>query len=851
MAGGISDRTSRGGLGRSWKFVGTIGIYTIIAFSFPCAALQTGQPAGKARTAPEAKSPFFEAEELLRRGSDEEAKKKTLETLKLYPTSIEGYNLLGFIYAHQKDYEPAIESFQHALKLDPNSTRSHVNLGNIFVAQEKLEVAEREFRAALRQEPSNRDGNYNLGLVLLARGQPSDAIGFFQKVHPADAGTLFNLIRANLRAGHTAEGLKLAAELSAQGKDDVRLHFTLGGLLASEKQYEAAQHELEKANALEPGTFEILYNLAQAYLRTSDDAKAELVLQRALKLRPDSAEALTLLAQAYSGQKRVVDALELLVRARKLAPQNTDVIFLMARLSMTQRYFEDAIPLLEEGLKIAPKRADLHAALGESYFMAGKVEKAMGEFNTLIELDPAARSYVFMGLCYRNLGRFDEAKKYFEQGLKQDPRNPSCLFNLGYIENRQGNYAQAEKLFNEALQSNPDYSEALLELASVRINQKRFEEAAELLRRYVRISRDPAPGYYKLALVERNLNQKDAAQRDMKVFQTLSKDSSSGPYPYQHLFDYLNNRASLPAGAQTQLDLAELIDQTQKHPEQPQNLFMLTETYLKLGKTREAAETVAKLDQVSGGDFRTQAGIGVLLARYRLFNDAIQHFQAALQANPESDDVKFDLANANFQTGAYAQALEAAQQISQKGRQDDAVLALLGDIYAHLGQLAESTQIFSDAIQRNPDNDQYYLSLALTELRAGDLAAADDILRKGLTRIPDSGKILWGIGIVAALQGKTDLAEQHLQRAVDLLPEWSGSYSALGVFYYQTGQVAKAREVLNRFTQKNPHGGLDVDRIEKALAQAPENTSSEPVPLSSNAKRQFLQMALSLADRTL
>ena len=70
-----------------------------------------------------------------------------------------------------------------------------------------------------------------------------------------------------------------------------------------------------------------------------------------------------------------MDALELLVRAHKLAPQNTDVIFLMARVSMTQNYFEDAIPLLESGLKIAPQRADLHAALGESYFMSGKTEK--------------------------------------------------------------------------------------------------------------------------------------------------------------------------------------------------------------------------------------------------------------------------------------------------------------------------------------------------------------------------------------------------------------------------------------------------------------------------------------------
>src|SRR2546427_10334805 len=150
------------------------------------------------------------------------------------------------------------------------------------------------------------------------------------------------------------------------------------------------------------------------------------------------------MAQVYSDQTRAVDALELLVRAHKLAPENTDIIFLLARVSMTQNYFEDAIPLLESGMKIAPKRADLHAALGESYFMSGKADKAIDEFKLLIDLDPSARSYAFMGLSYRHLGRFDEARKYFQEGLKLDPRNASCLFNMGYIEERQGNYAAAE-----------------------------------------------------------------------------------------------------------------------------------------------------------------------------------------------------------------------------------------------------------------------------------------------------------------------------------------------------------------------------------------------------------------------
>ena len=836
--------------GSSSKWSGILALAVILLFPTVAPAQQSVPAKKNAQPSSKIQPQYREVEELLRQGLIEQAKEKVQEELSRNPSSVEGYNLLGIIYSDQKDYANAFEAFQRALQLDPNSTRTRNNLGNVYVAQEKLGRAEKEFREVLRLDPGNRDGNYNLGLVLMAKGAPSESITHFLRVRPLNIATRFNLTRAYLRAGRTSDGLKGARELSAENERDVQLHFTLGVLLASEKQYRAAQLELEKANALQPETLEILYNLGQAYLRSGAYAKAELVLNRALKLKPDSPETLYLMAQVYSDQTRAVDALDLLMRAHKLAPENTDVIFLLARVSMSQNYFEDAIPLLESGLKIAPKRADLHAALGESYFMSGKSEKAIEEFRALIELDPMARSYAFMGLSYRHLGRFDEARKYFEEGLKQDHYNASCLFNLGYIEERQGNHQKAEQLFQEALRSKPDYSEALLELANLRIASKRFERAAVLLRKYVRVSREPAAGYYKLAMVERSLHQLEAAERDLRVFQTLSKDARTGPYPYQHLFDYLDNRSTLAPEARTQLDLAELSEQIQKHPDQPQDLYLLAEAYLKLGKFEESRKTIAQLDQLSSGDYRTQTGVGVLLARYRLYDDAIKHFQTALGANPDSDDVKFDLANAYFRRGLYREALEAAAQVSAPGQHDDAFLALLGDIHSHLGDIARASKIYRDAIARNPDNDQYYLSLTLIELRQNDVAGAEETLQQGLKRIPGSGKILWGFGLVAALEGRTAEAAERLERAVELLPEWSGSYSTLGVFYYQTGQIAKAREVLDRFKNSNA-GGLDLNRIEDVLARAPGAPSAAGEPMPMVARQQLLQLALAVAERTL
>ena len=825
------------------------------AFFFVCqmrAAQQSTSPSGtKVQQQPKTSANFQQAELLIQQGRIDEARVNIEQELQKNPSSVEGYNLLGIVYSNGKDYVKALEAFQSALKFSPHSTKTRNNLGNVYVALRKIDLAEKEFRTVLRLDPVNQDGNYNLAVLLMAKGSPAEAIQHFERVHPRNLATSFNLIRAYLESKRTADALKMATELSTQNKSDVQVQFSLGILLASEKQYKSAQLELEKADALQPGTFEIIYNLGQAYLRNGENPEAELALSRALKLKPESAETLYLLAQAYSNESRPLDALDLLVRAHKIAPENTDVIYLMAQVSISQNYFEDAIPLLESGLQLAPQRSDLRAALGESYFMSGKVDKAIGEFNKLIEIEPSARSYAFLGLSYRHLGRFDEAKRYFQQGLKLDPHNSSCLFNLGFIAERQGDSAGAEALFQQILRTNPNYADALLELANLRIASKTLPEAEDLLRRYVRVSRDPATGYYKLAMVERSLHETAAADRDLTVFQTLSKDAPAGPYPYEHLFDYLDNRSKLDPHSRDQLDITELTNEIKKHPDQPEDLYLLTEAYLKSGKLDDARTTITQLDKISSGDFRTLTGIGVLLARYHLYDDAIQHFQAALKANPGSDGVIFDLANAYFRKGLYSQARDTIEQVSDEGRKDDAYLALLGDIYSHLGDTARAEEIYQNAISRNPDNDQAYLALSLLEFRENNIDGAKQTLLKGQTRIPGSGKLLWGLGIASALEGNTAEAADRFEHAVDMLPEWPGSYSTLGVFYFETGQIAKAREVLSRFKNSSARGGLDVSRIEQVLEQTPETSPAGNEPMTMANRQQLLQLALSLADRTL
>src|SRR5438874_10414203 len=218
----------------------------------PHSAPQSAPNHGKIGPPTAAASPFAEAEALFAQGRTADAKQKIQEQLELNAASVDGYNLLGIVFSSERDYSHAFDAFSHALKLDPNSAKTHNNLGNFYVAEGKPDLAESEFRKVLGFAPANRDANYNLGLLLIAKGLPASAITYLQHVRPANIESRLNLIRAYLQAGRTAKAMQTATQLSAQKKDDIQVHFTLGLLLASSKQYKVAERELEIANALQP-----------------------------------------------------------------------------------------------------------------------------------------------------------------------------------------------------------------------------------------------------------------------------------------------------------------------------------------------------------------------------------------------------------------------------------------------------------------------------------------------------------------------------------------------------------------------------------------------------------------------
>ncbi len=162
-------------------------------------------------------------------------------------------------------------------------------------------------------------------------------------------------------------------------------------------------------------------------------AEAITLFDRSISLDSHSSEAYLYRGDCYSRMKKFAEAAKDYTKALQLDPKN---------------------------LLILDKRAD-------AYSQSGNKEAMIADYTTLFNLRPELRwknpdRLSNLGVAYKDLGKYDEALKWFNKCIELFPEEVSgYLYRASYYENfRQ--YQKAIDDYNQALKLNPEHVGALI-----------------------------------------------------------------------------------------------------------------------------------------------------------------------------------------------------------------------------------------------------------------------------------------------------------------------------------------------------------------------------------------------------
>lgn len=181
---------------------------------------------------------------------------------------------------------------------------------------------------------------------------------------------------------------------------------------------------------------------------------------------------------------------------------------------------------------------------------------------------------------------------------------------------------------------------------------------------------------------------------------------------------------------------------------------------------------------------REAAGTHDAARQIKIYDEARQYFQDALQIDPKYRDAVQGLARVYTRMDDFAHALAIYQKALDKTPKDHGLWFDMGMCYSRKHELERAVPCFQKALELDSENHQYMTTLGLTLARLGQTEQSLALF----TRSMGAALAHYNMARMMEHMGQTDGCRQHLELALRLNPNLDQARAMLAAM--QTTPVA-------------------------------------------------------------
>lgn len=253
--------------------------------------------------------------------------------------------------------------------------------------------------------------------------------------------------------------------------------FTKAHQLLQENKFQEAIELFHHILKIAPQHQDSLHFLGLTYAQMGDMEQALAYLKKANHLKPE-AHLLNNLANAYKKNKQPAKAIQCYLKAIELNPDYAQAHNNLANLYALQNKYPEALQHYIKATHAAPDFSSAHFNLGLLLLKNNELDAAKKQFANVLALNPnAIEALFYLGVLHLEANELNEAEKAFHEVLSQDSEHVQAIVNLGVIALKREQNQSAVDYFSKALALNNDEMDARNNLAATFMHHDRFENA--------------------------------------------------------------------------------------------------------------------------------------------------------------------------------------------------------------------------------------------------------------------------------------------------------------------------------------------------------------------------------------
>jgi len=741
---------------------------------------------------------------------------------------------LGDIYTSSKEYMKAINMYEQALPLVKEKNRLRIWLAQLFLTKGEPNNAVPYLEQIVEEDPKYKDVYRYFGDAYRDAGEQKKAIEYYKRQRKESGATPYiqeQIAALYFKLKEYDEAEAECQKLTKVDPKNANAYYRLSIIALEREDPSLAERYLNKAMKLGEADEETYYRLAVGYAKVNRYGAAETSYKKCIEKNPKRYEAWAGLAdvQLKAGKDSVaaetyMDIAEFELdeyreypamagkiferlghkdKAREaynfyLGHRNVseDVNIRLARIEYQNKNYEAVHRLLGNQMMKDRLSQEDNIILAKSYMAMEEYRKALPLLERAIAAQPEYREAIEQAIeASQHLGETQKTIEMLNKYLALSPTDKHREYahrvaNL-YLELDDSKAARDQLTKN--IESYPKDIRNYEELAKLCTEMREWDCAQQTLESAVNQPTATVKTKQMLAALYERLNMPDRAANQYQEYLTEAPDDSSALLSAGTL--YYNRR-----------DYDQAIAYLKKaHELMPQNFesaYMLGDSYLKQGKTKEAVDAFLEARRIKSKDVRVLESLAKCYTRLEDTRSLVPILREWLFLEGTNLDVKKQLGIALLETHNTSEGCRLLESVCRERPDDVETRRILAKTYKNMGDEDAFVRHIKAALEHAESKADLYHELAQYYMRQKRIDLAQQYFQKAVDESPTLTPARYELAQIYRRAGNTLQAYKEAQKCVEhspYEPEYLVLYSQVA---YQMNKPEVAMDAIMRAIQK-------------------------------------------------